>query len=365
MEQSVYAKRRRIGPRSLVVVAAVCILAGDLGLYFYQGSRANLLYFFFLPVAAVSVVLGWRTGVLLALFAVVAVLFPTYLLGLNYLVPSSQVSTGEKYATVAIWAIFLIAMAWLVGWVSERGGSLTLTRGFGDRTVRVLERERLRTGQDIHDGISQYAAAAYMETQILSSLAEGSATDGVAPQAERVRHLVDALAKEARSMVGHMRPPALGPEQFTPTFSQLIEDFRKRSGIACDLEVEGDLSLHSDAMRICIYRTTQEALSNAEQHSGATKVRVWIRAAKRGVDVLIHDDGRGLPPDVAPDGRAKTAGDNGHYGLQGMHDRVECLGGRLTLRSSPGAGTTVSAHVPAYRREKDRIDERSGTGRLR
>ena len=82
---------------------------------------------------------------------------------------------------LVIWAVFLLAMAWVVGWVSERGGSLSLTQGLGGRAIRAIEEERRRTGQDIHDGIAQYAAAAYIEAEVLGEVAAGSSPEVARP----------------------------------------------------------------------------------------------------------------------------------------------------------------------------------------
>ena len=143
-------------------------------------------------------------------------------------------------------------------------------------------------------------------------------------------------------MIGNLRPPALGPDDFNGSMSILVESLQNRTGIFSDLELEGDFAIHTDSARICVYRIAQEALANAEQHSGATTVRVWARASKSGVDLIVHDNGKGFDPE----GLLPANGD--HFGLSGMRERAEYLGGRLAIKSSAD-GTSVVLHIPRYR----------------
>jgi signal transduction histidine kinase len=336
-----FIRRFTAGPRFLVAATTLAIAFGVALMYFREGAHPSYLFFFYLPIAAVSVVLGRMIGLLMALVAVAAVLLPSIWLGLGALV-SEAGAKGEKAAIVIVWAIFLMSMAYLVGWVSERGGSLSLTQGLGGKTVRAIELERRRTGQDIHDGIAQYAAAAFIETEVLAELT-AEAEPRVITQVERVKQTLDLLVAEARAMVGNLRPPALGPAEFSSSLSSLVEGFQKRTGVACDLELEGDFALHSDSVRICVYRTAQEALTNVERHSGATAVHVWARAGKGGVDLIVRDNGKGFDPEAAPPVDALH-----HFGLSGMRERAGYLGGRLTVKSAPGEGTSVVLHVPRY-----------------
>lgn len=342
MENASLGRRFRAGPLTLVAATAAAIVLGAAGMYFYRGDAANLLYFFYIPVAAVSVVLGRRMGVYVAVFAVAAALVSAALRGFDAVVPA-ETQTAEKTVNLVLWAVFLLVMAWLIGWVSERGGSLSLTQGLGARAIRAIERERRRTGQDIHDGIAQYAAAAFMETEVLATMAVET-TPEVRMQVDRVRQPLGLLIEEARTMVGNLRPPALGPDEFISTFAELVEGFESRTGIESSVELEGDFALHSDSMRICVYRTAQEALANVERHSDATKVKVWARSSKGGVDLIVRDNGKGFEP-----GEHENGNGNGHYGLRGMEERAGYLGGRLVVHSAPGEGASIVVHVPAYR----------------
>lgn len=331
-----------LGPRFLMIASAAVIVLG--GALIYTGlvtSPSYLLFFFFLPVAGTAVVLGSLAGLIIAALALAVTFVPAIWLGLDALL-NDVGSSAEREAIVVIWAVFLLATAYLVGLVSERGGSLSLTQGLGGKAVRAIELERRRTGQDIHDGIAQYAAAAFIETEVLAGLtADGDPQ--LQKQVEKVKYSLALLIDEARSMVGNLRPPALGPIEFDASLFKLVQNFRDRTGITADLEMEGDFASHTDSARICAYRTLQEALANVERHSEATSVYVWAKASRGSVDLIIRDNGKGFS--LGGEGADDVSG---RFGLSGMRERAGYLGGRLEIRSGPGLGTNVVLHIPKY-----------------
>jgi len=336
----------RAGPWTLMAVMLGAVALGTLLVYTQDTAHSSMLFYFYLPVAVTAVILGRLRGLILAAVTVAAVGLPSIWLGLVHLVPE-EVPEAERFGTLAVWAVFLAATAWLVGWVSERGGSLSLTQGLGSKAIKAIEQVRRRTGQDIHDGIAQYAAAAFLEAEVLEDMAT-QADPQVRAQVQRVKQPLGLLVTEARAMVGSLRPPVLGPDQFLKTLGALVENFESRTGISCDLETEGDFAQHSDSMRICIYRSVQEGLSNIERHSGATSARIWTRASRGGVQLVIKDNGSGFTLE-----HVESDGGNGRYGLSGIQERARYLGGTVSIRTAPGEGTTVNVYVPSYRGEKN------------
>ena len=151
-----------------------------------------------------------------------------------------------------------------------------------------------------------------------------------------------------RALITELRPAALDQLGLEPALMALL-DRTRRGG----LEVEAEVALafeRDDArerlaseLETGVYRIVQEALTNAGKHGAATSVVVGVVEDNGHVRISVRDDGRGFDPSAA------TAG----FGLAGMRERVELLGGELALTSAPGQGTTVAVTLPVQRRDAD------------
>jgi signal transduction histidine kinase len=318
------------------------VVVGAAVFYLVVHERTSFLYYFFVPVAAGAVVFGRRLGAAYAALSILLVLVPVVLRGLRYIYGADP-TVAEMLASFILWAAFLLATAYAVGWVSEHGGNRVLLQGLGADAITAVERERKRMGFDIHDGIAQVVTTALMEVEVLEALTEDAAPE-VKEEVSRLKAICGEAVREIRTMIGHLRPPQLGAEEFPVTLTHLVGEFRDRTGVKVELAIEGDLSTHTDSMRICVYRVVQEALSNVEHHAEASRTRVGVRATKGRVFLTVADDGVGF--DAAGYSLGKA---NGHFGLAGMQERVSLLAGRMEIDSAPGHGTVVSADIPGLR----------------
>ena len=148
-----------------------------------------------------------------------------------------------------------------------------------------------------------------------------------------------------RGIISDVRPAALDELGTAAAVEALADRFRSR-GIDVALRVDLDFEAgraptrHDDELETALYRITQEAMTNALKHAGAESLSVEITEADGHVDIRVRDEGRGYDPSEH----------TGGFGLLGMRERVELLGGRLTVDTAPGAGTTVLARLPVRRR---------------
>src|SRR2546426_927179 len=106
----------------------------------------------------------------------------------------------------------------------------------------------------------------------------------------------------------------------------------------------GDCALPT---RIAIYRILQEALANGHRHSGATRQRVGVARDGAAILLAVSDDGRGFEPKRVLAREVDVGVEGGHFGLRGIQDRVEMLGGRFSIDSAPGRGTELAVTLPA------------------
>lgn len=121
--------------------------------------------------------------------------------------------------------------------------------------------------------------------------------------------------------------------------SGYAQEFLQNAAARCRLEVATDLPPAALPARVRrnVLSAVKEALNNAVRHAGAGEIRLSIRPHDGGVTIAVTDDGKGFDPAA----RASAG-----CGLANMRERVEAVGGRLELQSAPGAGTTVSFHLP-------------------
>jgi signal transduction histidine kinase len=206
----------------------------------------------------------------------------------------------------------------------------------------ATEDERRRWARDLHDETLQGLGALR-----LSLAAARRATD---PDAWRAA-LDDGVAQldteiaSVRGIISDVRPAALDELGPGAAVEALADRFRSR-GIDVALRIDLDYEAgrtetrHDDDLETALYRITQEAMTNALKHAGAESLSIDIFEAEDAVELRVRDEGRGYDPSEH----------TGGFGLLGMRERVELLGGRLTVDTAPGAGTTVRARLPARRR---------------
>jgi signal transduction histidine kinase len=143
-------------------------------------------------------------------------------------------------------------------------------------------------------------------------------------------------------MLTALRPEVLDREGgLGAAIERVCAEWSKRNEIRCTVHVTGDvMQLHSE-VEVMFLRTTQELLANVRKHAKATHVTVTLSYISDVVALDIRDDGVGFVSDTAMGG----------FGLRGLRERTQQLGGTVDVDSAPGEGTTVSVTIPAFRTE--------------
>jgi len=137
-----------------------------------------------------------------------------------------------------------------------------------------------------------------------------------------------------------------------PTLSEYLHEFSQQAGIQVRLEVSEEHSHIRIApeVEVQLIRIVQEALNNIRKHSGAHAAQVRLWQETDAVMISVEDDGVGFDPALAPaDGQR-------HYGLTGIRERAESVGGTLTIRSASGTGTQVVLRVPRATTRRERAE---------
>jgi PAS domain S-box-containing protein len=211
-------------------------------------------------------------------------------------------------------------------------------RELSARVLEAREEEKTRIARELHDELGQLLTGLKMDlTWLRERLPAGGEVDG---KAVEMGDLLDQTVNATRRIAADLRPLMLDDLGLADAASWLVDDFAKRSGIACRIEILGGEALEnaSDSVSTTVYRAIQESLTNIARHSGATSA--WLVLAVEDDSILaeIEDDGRG----IAPQDLAKAHS----LGVKGMRERIAHLGGSFEIVRAPRGGTRVRLRVP-------------------
>jgi signal transduction histidine kinase len=200
----------------------------------------------------------------------------------------------------------------------------------------TLEEEIKRIAYGVHDEAGQLLVAVHLAlADVARELPERQKKE-----VGRIEELLNQVEKQLRRYSHELRPTILDDLGWIPAIRFLAEGVSKRAGVAIEIKttVAGRLP---GPMEIALYRVVQEALTNATKHAKAN--RVWIRIGRKDrlLSCSIEDDGKGF--DVqAVQADYKRRG----LGLSGMQERLNAIGGTLSIDSAPGRGTKLSIQLP-------------------
>jgi signal transduction histidine kinase len=211
-----------------------------------------------------------------------------------------------------------------------------LSRG----VLSVQEEERKRISRELHDVIAQMLMGINVRLATLKTEATAS-TKGLTKSIAQTQRLVERSVDIVHQFACELRPAVLDDLGLIPALHSSLKTFSKKSGIRVSLTSFAGIESLSIAKRTALYRVAHEALSNVARHAHASRAEVTIRKLPNAVCMDISDNGRGFNTEPV-----LFASKPKRLGLLGIRERVEMLGGKFTVESAPGKGTTVHAQVP-------------------
>ncbi|MEI6621998.1 MAG: sensor histidine kinase [Actinomycetes bacterium] len=211
--------------------------------------------------------------------------------------------------------------------------------------------ERRRIAREMHDSLAQCLAFTHLGLRRLQARPEVGVSSYLPVELNRLADVcADAYRDVREAILGLNEMPGVGPT-LIDSLSVYVRKYSDQSGVDTRLEVllhdELDLSPYSE---LHLIRVVQEALTNVRKHSGATSAVVQITQQGSATVIEIKDNGVGFDP------RSHKPGGDG-FGLKTMRERLELLGGRLRISSSPGTGTAVRAEIPGTPHPQSLVDE--------
>jgi signal transduction histidine kinase len=202
------------------------------------------------------------------------------------------------------------------------------------RVVAAQEQERRRLARELHDETGQALTSILLG---LRTVEEARGEESMRAAVGEVRDLVRATLQDVRQLAVELRPKALDDFGLVAALERLTETFREQTGIALAFQSMLPAERLSAEIETALYRIVQESLTNIVKHARAGTVSITLGRKRDAVTVVVEDDGVGFDP-----ARTREEG----LGLIGMRERVALVGGRLTIESRPGAGTTFVVEVP-------------------
>lgn len=208
---------------------------------------------------------------------------------------------------------------------------------FGAKIIKAQEDERRRVARDIHDGPAQYMANVVFRVEVCERLLDQD-LERVREELQELGDQVRLCLQETRKIIFDLRPMTIDDLGLAPTIRRMLDALKERYGMMTELRIIGQEIRFPSVQEVGIFRLLQEAITNIEKHAEAGKVVVKLEFRQEFVSVVVEDDGIGFDLQANRDCQS--------FGLLGMRERAELLGGEVQVISRPGHGTKVFIKVP-------------------
>jgi signal transduction histidine kinase len=200
--------------------------------------------------------------------------------------------------------------------------------------------ERQRMAGEIHDVLAQGLTG--IVTQLEAADAAAGRPDDRRRHLDAAKQLARGSLAEARRSVQALRPQTLDTAALPEALAEVVDGWSRLNGVTAELITTGSPRPLLPEIETTLLRTAQEALVNVARHAGASRVALTLSYMEDLVTLDVRDDGTGFDPAAH-----REPGSDGGYGLSAMRERVSRIAGTLEVESEPGAGTAISASVPA------------------
>jgi signal transduction histidine kinase len=288
---------------------------------------------------------AWATSGLAALALVISTLFDLYTgrLLIFGALPSSEQGLSPLVLLLPLLSLripLLIVIGWIVGTLAEQ--ERQHTREISAANVKLREqalameqlataRERNRLARDLHDTLAHSLAGLVVELQAIDTLLKAE-PEAARSELVKARQIAQDGLRETRQAIQDLRVNPIEDLGLARALERAAIDFGDRAGVQVELHVSDPQAAIANDVAAQIYFIAQEALHNIERHADARRVEVSLARSDGQLLLKISDDGRGFD---------EAQVDQERFGLQGMYERAEMIGGQLDVKSKVGQGTVV------------------------
>ncbi len=211
-------------------------------------------------------------------------------------------------------------------------------RRLSHEAVQIQEQERTRISRELHDEIGQAMTAVSLTLKSIrqTNVGEPNLTDS---KLSECQELVQTITNDIRQFAQELRPTTLDDLGVLPAMKSLGKNFSEQTQISVDFSGDDNIVLQNTDSRTVLYRVFQESLTNVVKHAGANKVFVQLSKENGWVNLMIQDNGSGFKNENVYDSKRGI-------GLLGMQERVEGVGGHISIDTAPGKGTKIFINIP-------------------
>jgi signal transduction histidine kinase len=322
-------------------------------LYFAVNLALWLIEYWLVPDVywIVFAYIGQMFGLLPARYAIVATLFVSAILFARSAARgSSESNTALLLGTLAVWAMLVVFMLFIshLTQTSQERGRLIAELQAAKHELELAQqreaelavlRERERLARDLHDSLGHALVTLSVQLEAIQRLYRVD-SEAASDQVDEMKAMTRASMDALRSSIAGLRAPGLEDRALRPALQALCVDLAQRTGLEVACQIDPAADDLRPAMAEALWRITQEAMTNVEKHAQARSVTVSLACEPDAVTLRVADDGVGLP--------AGAEARPNRFGLRGMRERLEGLGGTLALEGGE-TGTVVQARLPMIR----------------
>jgi PAS domain S-box-containing protein len=223
--------------------------------------------------------------------------------------------------------------------VSERKRVQAAARTYSRRLIEAQEGERRRMSRELHDQVGQILTAVKMN---LHALRQKCSAPDILSSIEDNMKVIDEAVDQVRDLSVDLRPLLLDDFGLVVAVRWYLDRQAKSCGVPADFTTRslGEDDRFSSELETACFRIVQEAVTNVARHARATRISVVLERAGQDLILLISDDGAGFDMKALRSTSAAT------LGLRSMEERVQAVGGTITIDSAPDLGTAICARIP-------------------
>lgn len=260
--------------------------------------------------------------------------------GLEFLIPNPDPDTCLVASTLG-------------GLIADLETNNRQLKSMRERSIGAQEEERKRIARGLHDDTGQALTTLILQLDQLYHQTPAEQLD-LKAQILQARDGAKRTLEELRKLIQDLRPAILDDLGLVPAIRWYARSTLEPAGISVELNLpEESLELPPD-QTITLFRVAQEAINNIARHSQANSARLMIRRVGDKINLRIEDNGRGFHTAEGPDEAIRQR----HWGLIGIQERLDLIGGALSLNSDPGQGTCIEVHVPLNGRKEVPVEQK-------